>query len=195
LLLQLFVWFNLYHSDIELGKWYETLFYLYAMFGFMFLHLTKFSVDFFTTTILMEYVFFVTLSVVIFTRRFGFKKALCLGFLTTFFNSFFWELFYHVYEFQIWFPVSLTLGWWVARMAQWIRVMPLVFLRRNFIFWDTRVIQGALVVSFFLSAYRFNVHPPTMWLHFLHRFICLVALIYTIYISPQKQHNGVEYEE
>ena len=195
LLLQLFLWFNLYHSEIELGKWYEALFYIYAAFGVGFLYLTGFSVDFFTTTILIQYVFFVAFSVTVFTRRFGFRKALCLGFLVTFFNSFFWELFYHVYEFQLWYPVSLGFSWWYVRAAQWIRIMPLVFLRRNFIFWDTRAIQAALVVSFILSAYRFSVYPSILYLHFVHRFICLTALVYTIYISPQKQHKGVEYEE
>lgn len=182
----MFVWFYLYDFDVELGKLGETLFGVLGIMALLFVKLTGFSVGFFTTYLLSQYIIYIMIAVYIFNTRFIFRKALCLGFLTVFLNSFYWEFFYHIYEVQIWLPMSLTLGWWYLRIPQLIRLIPLLFLYRNFEFKDTRAVQVGLLISFFLTYARFVWRVNYMWLHPLHRVISLSALIYTIYMSPSK---------
>jgi hypothetical protein len=105
-----------------------------------------------------------------------------------FLNSFWWELFYHVYEFQIWLPYSLGLDWWVNRLPQWIRLTPVYFLRKNFKITELRYVEYGLVVNFALTYLRFHYpHLLGNYLHPVHRVIALSLLVLTIYNSEPKQ--------
>ena len=183
---QLFLWFNLYHSRIRLEEWYyEAIYFVGLVLAYYAVHRFQPTIGYFTPMLLSQYILFLWFSVLIYRWRFGFKQALCLSFLTVFLNSFYWEFFYHVHEFQIWLPISLGFEWWYVRLPQWIRVLPAFFLARNFEVTDTRFLSLGLVGSLFLTYLQFGPHVRWMWLQPLHRTLCLAALIYTIYISPE----------
>lgn len=185
---QLFLWFNLYHSRIRLEGWYiEALYYAGLMLAYYAVHRFQPTVGYFTPLILTQYVFFLYASMIVYRWRFGFRQALCLSYLTVFLNSFYWELFYHIHEFQIWLPLSLGFEWWYVRLPQWIRILPAFFLAKNFEIKDTRFLGAGLVGSFFLTYLRFVCHVRWIWLMPLHRAFCLTTLIATIYISSSKE--------
>jgi len=185
---QLFLWFNLYHSRIDLEVWYyEALYFVGLVLAFYAVYRFQPTIGFFTPAILSQYVLLLWFSILVYRWRFGFKKALCLSFLTVFLNSFYWEFFYHIHEFQIWLPYSLGFEWWYVRLPQWIRLIPAYFLNRNFEIRDTRFLGVGFVGSFFLTYLRFVHHVRWFGLQPLHRVFCLVMLVATIYMSPVKQ--------
>ena len=172
LFFQLFLWFNLFHYKPTLPRIIKSLFYVIGGLMVPLIHLTQPHIGYFTPLILTQYTVYILAATAIYETQFNFNEAVSLGFLTVFLNSFWWEMFYHVYEFQIWFPTSLTLGWWVARMAQWIRVLPYFYLRRNFEFKKLWAVQVGLVVSYVLTRLRFVNHIHA-WIHPVHRVFCL----------------------
>jgi len=168
-------------------------FYLVSFIVFLRVLFTGFSIEFFTTPILLQYIVFVVASVNIFNNKFEFKKALCLGFLVVFLNSFYWEVFYHVYEFQLWIPISLGWEWWYLRIPQWLRIVPAFFITRNFKITDRRSLMVGLIISFFLTYVRFEYHMPSLYIHLVHRMIALFCLVKTVYDAEVKDHTGVKY--
>lgn len=181
------LWFNLYHSRFHLTVSHESMFYFLGFSALLWVYKTGFSVEYFTTFILMQYILMVMAVVKTFNNKYEFKKALCLGFLLVFLNSFWWEMFYHVYEFQIWLPYSLGVQWWVNRLPQWIRAAPAFFLYKNFNINDLNYIQYGVVLNFALTYLRFNF-PFLLgnYLHPIHRVLALGLLVLTIYNSEQK---------
>jgi len=194
LFLQVLLWVNLYHSRLIIPETLDLFFYIY---GFMFLVLeycTKFTIGFFTSWILIQYIVMVLFSVAVYQRRFNFKQALCLGFMTVYLNSFYWEIFYHVYEWQIWFPESLGVMWWINRLPQWIRLIPAYFIVNNFKVVNIKPLTLGLVVSYVLTYLRFNVLSGGiigLYVQPFHRGFCLIMLIYTVMLSKRRDHNGV----
>lgn len=188
--LQMLLWFNLYHSRFHLTRDHEAMFFFLGFSAFLWVYQTGFSVEYFTTRILLQYILMVMATVKIFNNKYEFKKALCLGFLLVFLNSFWWELFYHVYEFQIWLPYSFGLDWWVNRLPQWIRLTPVYFISKNFKINDYRYVEYGLVLNFALTYLRFH-YPGLLgnYLHPLHRVIALSLLVLTIYNSETKQRD------
>jgi hypothetical protein len=185
---QMLLWFNLYHSRFHLTRDHESMFFFLGFSAFLWVAQTGFSVAYFTTRILLQYILMVMATVKIFNNKYEFKKAVCLGFLLVFLNSFWWELFYHIYEFQIWLPYSLGLDWWVNRLPQWIRLTPVYFLRKNFKITELRYVEYGLVVNFALTYLRFHYpHLLGNYLHPVHRVIALSLLVLTIYNSEPKQ--------
>ena len=185
---QLFLWFNLYHAKIRFEEWYyEAVYYVGLVLAYYAVIRFQLTIGYANTLILSQYILFLLASIIIYRWRFGFKQALCLSFLTVFLNSFYWELFYHVHEFQIWLPLSLGFEWWYVRLPQWIRILPAFFLTRNFEITDTRFLGLGLVGSFNLTYLRFVPHIRWVWLQPLHRAFCLATLIITIYISAVKE--------
>lgn len=187
--LQLWAWYSLYNYPVELGRLSESLFYAAGICAIILVQVFQPHIGYFTPWLISQYMFYTLASVSVFKTRFMFRKALCLGFLVVFLNSFYWELFYHIYEFQLWWPNSLSLEWWYLRIPQWIRVIPAYFLSRWFNIRDMRWVGLGLAVSFALTYARFVFHWGD-WVHPIHRVICLGALLFTTYISPEKQTLG-----
>ena len=190
---QLLLWMNLYHSRFHFTPMHEQAFNGGSLLTFITLAFTRFSIGYFTNVLLLQYVVFVFVSVRIFNVKFEFKKAVCLGFLTVFLNSFYWEFFYHVYEFQIWLPFSLGWEWWYLRIPQWLRIVPAFFIVRNFKITDKRALIIGLLISFILTYMRFTYRLPTLYLHPAHRILALACLVKTIYEAEVKDHTGVKY--
>jgi len=194
LFLQVLLWVNLYHSRFNVPDTLTPLFYIYGIVFLCLEYLTRFTVGFFTPWIIIQYIVMVLFSVAVYKQRFSFKQALCLGFMTVYLNSFYWELFYHVYEWQIWLPFSLGLEWWVNRLPQWIRLIPAFFIVNNFKVDNLKPLTFGLMVSYVLTYLRFNVLSGGiigLYLHPFHRAFCLVILLYTVTISESRDQNGV----
>ena len=177
LLLQMVFWMYLYKWDVKLHGVFQVLFYAAYAVAAGYIILAQPVVGHFTPWLLLQYSVYIMLSVTLLTPRYGFKDALCLGFLVVYLNSFYWELFYHVHEFQIWLPASLWPHWWYLRIPQWLRAVPAWWLGRNFVFRDLRLVSAGLVVSYFLTWLRLGLVWPGTYLHPLHRVICLGVLL------------------
>jgi len=186
LLLQMVLWLKLYHAQIDLGKTVETLFYLGGIAALTAIQFYQPHMGFFTPWLLTQYTIYVMASVTVFKTRFNFRKSLCLGFLVVFLNSFYWEFFYHVYEFQLWWPASLSLSWWYLRIPQWIRLIPAWFLHRNFRL-DTVPIVLGLVASYALTYARFVLNWSYIVLHPIHRLLCLGMLLYVVLKGEERE--------
>ena len=182
--LQLFIWFNLYHYKKQLPL-VEEFYYPVGLFVLGAVYIEGFSVQYYTTPILIQYIIFTLASTAILRIRYGFNQAVSLAFLTVFLNSFWWEMFYHVYEFQIWYPISLTFWWWRIRVMQWIRVIPFFFLRKNFDFKGLWSVQVGLIASYILARMRL-IGRVGVWIMPLHRGLCLAVLLYVLMVSNQK---------
>lgn len=188
--LQLLIWVNLYHYKKELPELTEEYYYVLGLVAFFEVYRRGFSVQYYSTTILMQYIAFTLASTAILRLRYGFNQAVSLAFLTVFLNSFWWELFYHVYEIQIWYPYNLNIQWWVARGMQWIRVIPFFFLRKNFKFKGLWSVQVGLIVSYIMARMRL-IGNVGVWIMPLHRVVCLLVLIYVIMSSEQKTGKSI----
>jgi len=184
---QLLLWMYLYNSKLHFNKTIETLYYIagFTLFGVVYHYQTE--IYFFSTIILLQYILFIMLATQLYNVRFEFKQAVCLAFLTVFLNSFYWEFFYHVYEFQIWLPYSLEPVWWYNRIPQWLRIAPALWLNHHFKIIDFKAIKIGLVISFILTYLRFTykIHG----LHPVHRLICLLLLVYTIINAERKNYE------
>ena len=194
LFLQVLLWVNLYHSRFNVPDTLTPLFYIYGIVFLCLEYLTRFTVGFFTPWIIIQYIVMVLFSVAVYKQRFSFKQALCLGFMTVYLNSFYWEIFYHVYEWQIWLPFSLGFEWWVNRLPQWIRLIPAFFIVHNFKVINLKPLTVGLMVSYVLTYIRFNVLSGgiiSLYLHPFHRAFCLGILLYTVTISESRDQNGV----
>lgn len=186
---QMFLWFNLYHSKIFTSDdLLERLFYTVCVLNIPILDYTQFSIGYFTTSLLIQYNFFILGATIIYRGRFNFNKSVSLAFLTVFLNSFYWEFFYHVYEFQIWMPYSFNLDWWYIRLPQWIRLLPAFFIVRNFKITDTRWLMLGLVISFILTYAKFTWRGLSLLLP-INRTVALICLLYTVYISPERNRD------
>jgi len=188
---QLLLWMWLYHSEIHFTDLVKPAYYLGGLLALFLVYVNQTTIYYYTTTILMQYVIMIMLATQLYDTRFEFKQAICLAFLTVFLNSFYWEFFYHVYEFQIWLPYSLGFGWWWVRLPQWIRILPAFWVTRNFEILDTRAISVGLVISFILTYARFVWYIQN-WAHPVHRIICLICLIYTIINSKPRMKIDAE---
>jgi len=183
------LWIYLYRIDLgdKLEGLAQTLFYIGSMCACIYIIKWGPHIGNFTPWLLLQYTLYVMLSVMVLSERFGFRQALCLGFLIVFLNSFYWEIFYHVLEFQVWLPYSLGFEWWYLRILQWLRLVPAFFLVKWFEIKDRWWLMLGLVISYGLTYARFTLKWGVDILHPAHRIICLTILVYTIYISPERK--------
>ena len=192
LLLQLVLWIKLYDTRYEFGRYAKYLFYLGCAWCYVIVNTYSIQIGHFTVNILKQYCIYILLAVSIYNIKFNFKQALCLGFLTVFLNSFYWEFFYHIYEFQLWLPISLGFNWWYIRFPQWIRIVPAFFLTNKFDIKKTRLIEIGLVFSFTMTYIKFFIWRRWYWLQPIHRVMCLLLLIVTVYINPERKGEADE---
>jgi len=185
---QLLLWMYLYNSKIHFDRILEPIYYLAGFTTLFLVYVNQTAIYFFSTKILMQYIALILLATQIYNSRFEFKQAVCLAFLTVFLNSFYWEFFYHVYEFQIWLPYSLGWEWWYNRIPQWLRLVPAFWFTHNFNITDTKALRVGLVISFIFTYMRF-VWRVQSWIHPIHRVICLLLLVYTIISSTPKREK------
>jgi len=189
--LQMFLWAWLYHRELSLDGWPQIIFYIaYGAAIFYIITYQPFT-GYFTPWLFFQYTIYVMMAVTLLTERFGFRRALSLGFLLVFLNSFYWEVWYHLYEVYLLLPASLSPGYWYLRIPQYMRLVPAYWLGRWFELKGSRFLFAGLGASLFLTFARFALRAGP-WVLVANRVVCLAALVYTIIISPEKNIQVVE---
>ena len=117
-------WMILYESETYLkDRWIEV-FHAASMLTISIVMYTDFTVGYYTTWILIQYIILVNLSVYLYNQRMPLKEALCLGFLTVFLNSFYWEMPLH-------FMDLLSGGLYTGMLVQFVRLVPAWFIAKK----------------------------------------------------------------
>jgi hypothetical protein len=121
------------------------------------------------------------LAVYLYNRRYSFKEALCLGFLTVFLNSYYWELPLHMAE-----VLSGTLH--VGMLVQLWRLVPVPFFLGHYRFTDRRLVSLGLGFSFVILClkYALRILPVRLMLYAVNRLVCLLILTKTIIEAEPK---------
>lgn len=189
LLLQMLVWFNLYHLKPDYNRLLQTGFGLGAIASTLLIHVYQPRIGFFTPSILTQYVWMVVAATTVFNVSYSFNKAVSLGFLTVFLNSLYWELPYHLLEMYNAGAGLLVLDWWIVRLPQWIRIAPAFFLYRNYDLRNLRYLAVGLVASYVLMYIRLKYHILGVNIHPVARLICLGLLVKTVLESPEKERE------
>ena len=151
---------------------------------------TGFTVGFYTSTILIENILMVCLSTYLYNQRWTIKEAVCLGFLTVFLNSFYWEIVLHGAE-------LLQYGFHVGQLVQYWRLVPLVFFLNKFSFNEenrTQIVYGLIMISLFMFIrWTFFRGLSSVPIYTLTRFCALIILTKTV-TEATPYHNLVDSE-
>lgn len=191
LFLQMVLWFGIYHSKrVRIAEKLDSSFYFIGFVAIYVVLTTGFTVGYFTPNILSQYILMVMGAVKAYQIRFNLKHSLCLGFLTVYLNSFYWEIPYHILEVIVSGPLAYNLGWWFVRIPQWLRIVPAFWLIRNFEFPNRHYLSLGLVVNTLLTWFRYTYKIPGLWMHPIHRGISLVILGAVILTGTPKYEIG-----
>ena len=153
---QPFLWiyllgFNNNYVD-RLFKYLQYLFYVIG-FGFcLFVYLNNIHFEFYTEELLITYSFFVMITTFMFqSYYYNPRQSICMGFLITYFNSFYWESMLHIVAF-------ISGGVMNTLYQASIHLLPLPFLLNKWIFLDNKkaikLILYGLIVSAILVEIR-----------------------------------------
>ena len=174
---QPFLWMRLYDTDLHVPEWFKHLFYIGGAVALEAVWVFKASIGFYTTHLIMQYIALTMIATYLYNQRYTIKQAVCLGFLTVFLNSFYWELPLHIVEFVL-------IGFYPAQLVQLWRLTPLIwFYKRDML---TMKIGKTLVYGFLFSLAalfsrtRISRLPWNPYLHPLNRLVCLLVLVYVI---------------
>lgn len=175
---QPFLWMKLYDADVRVVEWAKYVFYVFAVGSIRLVWLINAEVGYYATHLINQYIVLTLVAVYLYSQRYGFKQALCLGFLTVFLNSYYWEIVLHVVEY-------LTVGYYhPAQFVQLWRLAPAIWFYKHFKFTnlDKITLLTGPLFSLGVFAYR-NVpgrHPLNPYLLPLNRLACLLVLVYVI---------------
>ena len=174
---QPFLWMRLYDTDLHVPEWFKHLFYIGGAVALEAVWVFKASIGFYTTHLIMQYIALTMIATYLYNQRYTIKQAVCLGFLTVFLNSFYWELPLHIVEFVL-------IGFYPAQLVQLWRLTPLIwFYKRDML---TMKNGKTLVYGFLFSLTalfyrnRIGILPWNPYLHSLNRLVCLLVLVYVI---------------
>lgn len=181
-------WMYLYdwgHGFKEVYKWF---FYLVAEACIVGIVKTNFTVGFYTSIILIENILMVCLSTYLYNQRWNIKEAVCLGFLTVFLNSFYWEILLHAAD-------ILQYGFNLGQLVQYWRLVPLVFFLRRFKFNkdnQNQIVYGLIMISVFMFIRWTLFHGlSSVPIYTLTRFCAMIILTKTVIEAEPKQLNSV----
>ena len=172
-LLQPLLWMWLHGSRLKVPEFLKYVFYSMAMVAVFAVWITGFSVGYYTTFLIIQYCVFTTLAIYLLNTRYCFKEALCLGFLLTFLNSYYWELPMHVAAVFSGEPV-------VNVVFQLWRLAPLPFLLRHYRFAPKAriVVEAGVGVSGMVMLARWFLRLRRVWWILpLNRLVCLLLLV------------------
>ena len=177
----------LYLKNYQLPEWSKGLFYI-SGFGFIAgVILTNWSIMFYTNTLWVQYTVFVMLATMFFNEHYPIKEAICLGFLTVFLNSYYWELPLHFTDYAMTFPN------WLGNMGvflpQLVRLLPLMYFLPNYTLTSTskKLLVTGLIFSSILMMIRFTVlRPYGGFIWAINRLVCLLVLVKVILEATRK---------
>ena len=199
---QMFFWWWLYDQDWLNSKVsehaIELLLEIWLGGVAFFVAWNHWGVSQYTPDILVQYCLFYYLAWSIYRTRFHWVQSLSLMGLTVFLNSYYWELVYHVTEFQ-------TLWTFTPNMIlQMVHLLPALFFIKRFDFdknWSLNQLTIGLIISFvvafvtirylhwdsFSQIYPMLLRKPTRAMfHFLNRILCLFVLIRVVINGDEK---------
>ena len=168
-------WMWLYGSDkIVIRERFRWSFYFISVCMFRLIQQSGVSVGFYSNSLLLQYVALTILAVNIFNQRYNIKQALCLGFLTVFLNSYYWEIPLHLAE-----VLSGTLH--VGMVVQLWRLIPVPFFLKHYKFTvrDRAILSVGLAFSTVIMFTVLFVGVPDykLMLYSVNRFVSMCLLI------------------
>lgn len=171
-LLQPLFWMWLHGSGVRLPEKLKYVFYLAAGWAALMVLATGFSVGFYTTSLIVQYIIFTVAAVAVLNSRYSFRDALCLGFLLVWLNSYYWEAPLHLAE-------VLSGGLHYGVVVQLWRLAPAPFLLSRYRFEERARAFLALGLSFSVAVMwlRYFLHFGGAWINPLNRAVCLALLV------------------
>ena len=178
---QPFLWMWLHDSRFNFPEAFKRVFYVGCAAAIFLVSLTRFTVGFYRTHILLQYLVMIPSAVYLFSQRRNFKEAVCLGFLTVFLNSYYWELPLHLLEY-------LVVPFYVEMVVQLWRLVPIPFLLSHYKFQPNALqtlkwgnLFGAINIFIryilFPSLHRMMSYDLIRYSHIVNRMICLFLLV------------------
>lgn len=181
---QPFAWMWMYDNNIRVPNAMKYFFYLVG-FEFMFLvTVTGFGIGFYTTDLLIQYVFFTMGATFLYNQRNPIKEAVSLAFLTVFLNSLYWEFPLHIAEILSGLPH-------MGMLVQLWRLVPAFWFLGNYTFDDRskRTLAKGLLFSLILNAIAYLQIGPRPIIHAVIRGGCLLFLVKTIVEARPKEEG------
>jgi len=178
-------WMWLYGSDkIVIRERFRWSFYFISVCMFRLIQQSGVSVGFYSNSLLLQYVALTILAVNIFNQRYNIKQALCLGFLTVFLNSYYWEIPLHLAE-----VLSGTLH--VGMVVQLWRLIPVPFFLKHYKFTvrDRAILSVGLAFSTVIMFTVLFVGVPDykLMLYSVNRFVSMCLLIKVLIEAQRKE--------
>jgi len=185
ILAQPIFWTRLYKLELNLDG-YATWFHALSIMVIPVIDFLGFGFAYYKPHLFIQYVVLVNVAVYLYRRRYNFKDALCLGFLTVFLNSYYWEIILHLAEY-------LTVGYYhPAQLVPLWRLVPAYWLHRHYRFTlkgNTLILIGplfSLAVYLYRTNYKFTV--LSLYLMPLNRLVCLLVLVASVLMAvPRSQ--------
>ena len=183
-LLQPLFWCWLYDQPPMVPEKFKNLIYIFGLYVAAAVYFSGFSVGFYRTRLIIQYIGMTLLSFQIYNSRYPTQQAVSLAFLTVFLNSFYWEAPLHIVSWLSGEPVAniLLQGW---------RLFPLAFfakkyeLKRSQRTW----IEVGLIFSALIMYAGLFYRPYRMILYAINRVICLFILLKTLMEAEVRQHG------
>lgn len=197
--IQWLFWMTLYDKEVDINwEGLETPFYVTGLFAVLMTLVWGLGVGPYKPYHLVLYILMTLFSVYFFNtgpRNRDFKQSLCLGFLTVFINSFYWELPIHLSAYLM-FGLNATRD--IIQLL--IHIVPIVWVVREFEFKETRkwymvqLLGGYLAVNVYVFSTWFfdylGFYSYTPWVnmvaHGVLRLVCLLILNRIIYRAEKR---------
>ena len=175
-----FMW--LHESKIRVPDVVKYYFYLIGFQFILLIATTGFEIGFYTSSLLIQYAFLTMGATVFYNQRNPIKEAVCLGFLTVFLTSFYWEIPLHLAEIFSGAPH-------IGMLVQLWRLLPAVWFLKNYTF-DNRskkTLAKGLLFSLVLNVVAYLYLTPKLLTHAIIRWGCLLFLVKTIVEAKPKE--------
>lgn len=200
-------WMWLYDRDFDFSAYRNTFFILGGSFCVVTLAASvnhnTFGFGYYTAWLLFLYAFMVMWAVFTFEEKYSFNKALCLGFLVTYLNSYVWEFMLH-------FTSYLTYGITTNDLVQMQHLIVLVWLLYKFKFHVEKnifirrlqtLLLGETMIAFFIIEFNNGRVPaviPVAMKYFLMNLNRLGSLDFIIihvrYLAIDKNYKGIVFK-
>ena len=192
-LAQPFLWMWLYDSPVlTIRESFKDKFATIGLCAAALIYKTGFSVAYYTTSILIQYIIMTLLATYIYNLRYDIKQAICLAFLTVYLNSFYWESPLHLAE------IIEYHGLRSHMLPQFLRLTPVLFFASHYTFnaGSVKLLASGYFFSYIvllLKKFSYRVlHYVAYHNHatMMVRFVCMVVLVTAIMEAEKKCLNG-----
>ena len=178
ILVQPLFWMWLYGSRFNFPEDYKSYFYLGASGFLMLVGVTGYEVGYYRTNLIVQYTVYTVVAVYLYNQRNSLKEAICLGFLTVYLNSYYWEAPLHLAALLSGEPLSNV-------VFQLWRLIPVPFLLRHYQLKEPAPAYLAIGLSFsvavmFLNWFVFHTSFIRWVLFVFNRVVCLGLLVKVI---------------